>query len=347
MKKMFFTCLALCCLISPTWAANNSVPSVVVSIKPLHSLVAGVMQGVGEPTLLVKGGGSPHGYVMRPSEAKAIAKAQLVVWVGHDLESFLDKPLATLGKNAVQLELAEQLKGHLLTKRQGGSWSKGPHSHGHHEAEHHEAEHHEAEHHEAEHHEAEHHEAEHHEAEHHEAEHHEAEHQSPDLHLWLNPVLAQKVVNLTRDALSEMDPEHQSQYQANAEKMLKKLDQLHQKLTEKLAPVKDTPYIVFHAAYQYFEEAYGLNAVGSITIDPSRKPGAKKVKEIRHKIKHLGAKCVFSEPQFESRLVATVIEGTGAKTGSLDPIGSNLTAGPDTYFQLMTNLADDLYEGLK
>ena len=144
-----------------------------------------------------------------------------------------------------------------------------------------------------------------------------------------------------------MDPEHQSQYQANAEKMLKKLDQLHQKLTEKLAPVKDTPYIVFHAAYQYFEEAYGLNAVGSITIDPSRKPGAKKVKEIRHKIKHLGAKCVFSEPQFESRLVATVIEGTGAKTGSLDPIGSNLTAGPDTYFQLMTNLADDLYEGLK
>ena len=112
-------------------------------------------------------------------------------------------------------------------------------------------------------------------------------------------------------------------------------------------PVKEIPYIVFHAAYQYFETAYGLNAVGSITIDPERRPGAKRMLEIRQKIKQLNARCVFSEPQFESRLVATVIEGTGAKTGILDPLGADLPAGPEAYFQLMTRLADNLYEGLK
>jgi zinc transport system substrate-binding protein len=111
--------------------------------------------------------------------------------------------------------------------------------------------------------------------------------------------------------------------------------------------VKDIPYIVFHAAYQYFESAYGLNAVGSITIDPERRPGAKRIKDIREKIKQLGARCVFSEPQFKSRLIATVIEGTEAKTGTLDPLGADLPAGPDAYFQLMTRLGANLLTGLK
>ncbi|MDX2494706.1 MAG: zinc ABC transporter substrate-binding protein, partial [Desulfuromusa sp.] len=122
MRKIYSTCLLLCCLFSPALAAEPAAPLVVVSIKPLHSLVAGVMQGVGKPLLLVKGGGSPHGYVLRPSEARALAKAQLVVWVGHELESFLQKPLLTLGKKAHQLALAAELEGDLLVKRQGGTW---------------------------------------------------------------------------------------------------------------------------------------------------------------------------------------------------------------------------------
>ena len=122
MAKVYLIGLILFLLVSPVWAVEPSAPAVVVSIKPLHSLVAGVMRGVATPLLLVKGGGSPHGYVLRPSEARALSKAQLVVWVGEDLESFLQKPLATLGQSAQQLKLSEQLQDYLLMKRQGGSW---------------------------------------------------------------------------------------------------------------------------------------------------------------------------------------------------------------------------------
>ncbi len=312
MIKVFLTGLILLSLVSSGWATESSAPDVVVSIKPLHSLVAGVMQGVGTPLLLVKGGGSPHGYVLRPSEARALAKAQLVVWVGEGLESFLQKPLATFGKGANQLKLSEQLRGKLLTKRQGGSWEKHAHQHADKEG----------------------------------ATESNIQHQSADLHLWLDPMLAKQIVILTDKRLSKIDPAHRSQYESNTVALLKKLDQLDQKLRKQLAPVKNVPYIVFHSAYQYFESAYGLNAVGSITIDPERKPGAKKIKQIRQKIKQLDARCVFSEPQFKSRLIATIIEGTGAKTGTLDPLGADIPAGPEAYFQLMTRLGNNLLTGL-
>ena len=313
MKIGSLFCLLLFILFSPAWAGDSSVPKVVVSIKPIHSLVAGVMQGIGEPLLLVKKG-SPHGYVLRPSEARALANAQLVIWVGHELESFLQKPLSTLGHKARQLELAEQLKKSLLAKRQGGIWEKVEHQH--------------------------------------EGEEENSKANSPqqtdaDLHLWLDPMLAKQIVSLTGKALAEIDPDHRPLYQANTVALLEKLDRLHRDLKKQLEPVKETPYIVFHAAYQYFEAAYDLNAVGSITIDPERRPGAKRLVEIRQKIKQLNARCVFSEPQFESRLVATVIEGTGATTGILDPLGADIPAGPEAYFQLLIRLADDLYEGLK
>ena len=313
MKVTCFFSLILLCLFSPVWAADSPAPKVVVSIKPLHSLVAGVMQGVGEPLLLVKKG-SPHGYVLRPSEARALANAQLVVWVGHELESFLEKPLSTLGHKAQQLELSEQLADFLLAKRKGGIWEKPEHQHY---------------------------------SKGEPAGHDSQLQKNADLHLWLDPVLAKQIVSLTGKALAEIDPVHRSLYQANTTVMIEKLDRLNRTLEKQLEPVKDIPYIVFHAAYQYFEAAYGLNAVGSITIDPERRPGAKRMVEIRQKIKQLNARCVFSEPQFESRLVATVIEGTGAKTGILDPVGADIPVGPEAYFQLMTLLADNLYEGLK
>ena len=312
MARIYLICLILCSLVSPVWAVESFPPLVIVSIKPLHSLVTGVMRGVATPLLLVKGGGSPHGYVLRPSEARALSKAQLVVWVGEDLESFLSKPLKTLGQDAQQLKLSEQLQQYLLVKRHGGNWEGHAHQH----------------------------------PDNAEKIEHNTQHQSADLHLWLDPALAKQIVILTGNRLSEIDPPHSLQYQSNMAALLKKLDQLDRNLRKQLTPVKDVPYVVFHSAYQYFESAYGLNAVGSITIDPERKPGAKRIKQIRQKINQLGARCVFSEPQFRSRLVATVIEGTGAKTGILDPLGADLSAGEDAYFQLMTHLADNLVVGL-
>ena len=321
MRRLIFFLLTFLC-VAPMNATAAETPHVVVSIKPLHSLVSAVMDGVGTPELLVKKG-SPHGYSLRPSEAQALAHADLVIWVGHELESFLVKPLKTVAHRAEKLTLAHHLKDDLLTKRQGHQWET--HMHHHDEAHHDEAHHDEA---------------------HHDADHHD-ETASPDLHIWLNPHLAKKIVAETAATLVRVDPQHTKIYRENEAKVISRLDQLDKRLREKLKPFKNTPYLVFHAAYQYFEAAYGLNPVGSVTIDPERKPGAKRISEIRHKLKETNARCVFSEPQFESRIVATIIEGTGVKTGTLDPVGADIPPGQDAYFTLLSRLADDLAKGLQ
>ena len=310
-----------------TFASES--PQVVVSIKPIHSLVTAIMDGVGTPKLIVKKG-SPHGYSLRPSEAKDLARADLVIWVGHELESFLAKPLETLAEKSKKLELSEQLKASLLTKRDGGNW-EGSHHHGHDDA--HDEDHEEVDLHQHEH------------DENHEGVHTE-QHEAMDLHIWLDPKMAKKIVAATTNMLIEIDPIHTQNYKVNTAKLNLKLDKLDQKLRLELEPIQKTPFLVFHSAYQYFETAYNLNGVGSVTIDPDRKPGAKGISKIRKKVQTTHARCIFSEPQFESSLVATIIEGSKAKTGTLDPLGSDIPAGPDAYFQLMNRLAENLLTGL-
>ena len=318
MKKLLALVLFIILPINTVIAAE--APNVVVSIKPIHSLVSAVMEGIATPDLIIKKG-SPHGYTLRPSEAKVLANADLIVWVGHDLESFLEKPLNTLAKDAQKLTLSEKLQSSLLNKREGAEWAK--HTHKDHDEMHHHEEHEEHE---------------------HDAHHGEA---SMDFHIWLSPAIAKKITIATTQMLVEMDPTHAEQYQTNSDKLLARLVELDENLTTKLAPVKDKPYVVFHAAYQYFESDYGLKAVGSVTIDPDRKSGAKGISEIRKKVTRLGVVCVFSEPQFESSLVKTIIEGTDVKTGTLDPLGANIQEGPNAYFELMNNLANDLVLGLQ
>ena len=295
----------------PAWSSPPVAPQVVVSIKPIHSLVSGVMQGVAEPLLLIKGGGSPHGYTLRPSEARALSRADLIVWIGPQLEGFLQKPLSTLGRNARQLELVDTLKSQLLPLRENGNW--GAHNH-HAEAV---------------------------------GEEDSDHHGDINPHLWLNPLLAKKIVAQTASALVKLDPVHQQQYLKNAEQIEARLNRLHQRLLEKLAPVKTVPYVVFHDAYQYFEASYGLNAVGAIAINPERQAGVKRILAMRQKIVDLNARCVFSEPQFEPRLLATLVEGTGARTGILDPLGADLPAGVESYFLLLERLAENLRSGLQ
>jgi len=302
MKGKWFIILVLLCLAPAggAYAAQERAPSVVASIKPIHSLVAAVMEGVGEPRLLVRGGSSPHSYALRPSDARDIDRAQLIVWVGPELESFLKKPLATLGRGAVRLELAEALKGHLLPGREGGVWEEHE-DHGEHEE--------------------------------------EGEH---DPHFWLDPAVAGRAVDSVASALARIDPAHADRYRQNGERLKARLEVLDGELRRELEPVRDVPFIVFHDGYQYFEKAFSLKAVGSVTVSPERRPGARRIGEIHRKVRELGARCVFSEPQFEPRLVSTLIEGTGAKAGVLDPLGADLPAGPDAYFRMMHGLADSL-----
>ncbi|MFQ0815576.1 zinc transporter [Brucella anthropi] len=301
--------------------ANGSLAAerdgVVVSIKPLHSIVAAVMQGVGKPKLIVQGAGSEHTYSLKPSDADAIEHAKVIFWAGPSMETFLDKPIDTLGEGATVVALGEADGLTRLKFREGGPFEAHDHDHGH--------------------------EGHDHAAEGPEGGHgHEHGHNEYDLHFWLDPQNGKVLAADIAKTLAETDPEHAAQYEKNAKDYGEKLDALTRDVASELAPVKNKPFIVFHDAYQYFENRFGVKAAGSITVSPEKAPGAARIKEIYEKIKSLGAVCVFSEPQFEPKLVKTVIDGTDAKTGVLDPLGAELKDGPDLYPQLIRNLADSL-----
>ncbi|WP_395457687.1 zinc ABC transporter substrate-binding protein ZnuA (plasmid) [Azospirillum melinis] len=299
----------------PAWA---EAPKVVVSIKPIHSLVAAVMRGVGDPVLLVRGGASPHSYTMKPSDAKALSAADLVVWVGPELEGFLEKPLKANAPKATRLTLMEQTGLTLLQTREGGAWEA--HDHGHEEHGHKDHDH----------------------KGHDHAADHDDDHDELNSHIWLDPANARAIVTATADALAARDPADAEAYRTNAHRTLQAIDALDAELKATLAPLKDKPFVVFHDAYQYFEARYDLSAVGSITVSPDRRPSAKRLSAIRAKIAGLNAACVFAEPQFEPTLVRTVVEGTKAKTGVLDPEGADLPEGEALYPTLMRNLAASL-----
>ncbi|MBQ0710523.1 MULTISPECIES: zinc ABC transporter substrate-binding protein ZnuA [unclassified Ochrobactrum] len=296
---------------------------VVVSIKPLHSIVSAVMQGVGEPKLIVQGAGSEHVYSLKPSDAEAIEHAKVIFWAGPSMETFLDKPIDTLGEGAKVVALGEADGLTRLKFREGGPFEA--HDHGHEEG--HDHAHDDKKHDHA--------------AEASEAG-HDHSHDEYDLHFWLDPQNGKVLATDIAKTLSASDPEHAAQYEKNARDYGEKIDALTREIASELEPVKDKPFIVFHDAYQYFENRFGVKAAGSITVSPEKAPGAARIKEIHDKIKSLGAACVFSEPQFEPRLVKTVIDGTDAKTGVLDPLGAELKDGPDLYPQLIRNLADSL-----
>jgi zinc transport system substrate-binding protein len=166
------------------------------------------------------------------------------------------------------------------------------------------------------------------------------------MHLWLDPHNAEAMVDAIVAALSDADPDNGATYRDNGGQLREQLEQLDQSLSGRLEPVADRPFVVFHDAYQYLEDRYGLNAVGTISVDPGRRPGARRLAEIQRKLSELDAACVFAEPQFEPALVDTVIEGTSAKKGVLDPLGADFAAGPDQYFVLMNALADSLVDCL-
>jgi zinc transport system substrate-binding protein len=311
-------------------SAMADTPAVVASIKPIHAIVANVMQGVGAPVLLVRGTASPHTYSLRPSDARALDDADVVFWVGDRMETFLEKPLSALSSQAEVVVLGSLEDLTLLPMREGGVWATHEHEH---DAERGADAQHEDEEHGHEH------------EDQVEAHEHGA-HEEADMHIWLDTANAEVMTDAIVDALSRTDPDNAATYARNAEALKADLRQLDERLARKLAPVADRPFVVFHDAYHYFEHRSGLDGVGSITVSPERPPGAQRLQEIRDDLAKREAACVFAEPQFEPALVETVVEGTGARTGVLDPEGAALDEGPRHYFELMDGLADTLVECL-
>jgi zinc transport system substrate-binding protein len=277
-----------------------AMPQVVVTIKPIHALVSGVMEEVGQPDLLLQGGESPHHYNLRPSQMRRLHNAQLVVWIGPAIETFLEKALTTLSHKTKRLRLSKIAGLTLLAARKSGAW---------------------------------------------EMEHHSGLHTDP--HIWLDPHNAKVMVQSIAQALSQIDRNNAPRYSINANRLILALEQLDQALKRQLAPVKNIPYLVFHDAYQYFEHRYKLTAVDAISISPDTRPSAKRLYQLRARIKKQQIHCVFSEPQLQSNLIATLIENTSARRGILDPLGAKLTVGKNAYFSLLHNLAQSLIQCLE
>ncbi len=302
LRVMPAACLALLLGGGPATAFDG----VVASIKPIHALVAGVMKGVGEPELLLKGAASPHTYALRPSDAAALSRAKLVFWVGPNMEAFLAKPLESLAAGATTVELDEAEGVEHLPLREGGAFEADDDEGG----------------------------------EAHEA--HDHGHGEADAHVWLDPENARAMVAAIGKALAGADPANAAAYAANAAELSARLDALSAEIAGELAPVRGKGFVVFHDAYQYFEKRFGMAAVGSITVSPEVMPGAARIAEIRDKVKELNVACVFAEPQFEPRLIEVITEGTGARSGVLDPEASAIEPGPDLYFEMLRGLAASL-----
>ena len=296
---------------------------VVASIKPIHSLISYVMDGVGTPGLLVDGSSSPHTFQLKPSHATMLQEADIVFWIGEDLESFLETPLESIAKEAKQVTLMESEDIVMLKFREKNVFDDHD-DHDDHGDEHDDHDEHD--------------EHEEHGDEHDEHAHHDGHnHGEFDIHFWLDPEIAKTIVQIAAKEISEIDPANASKYEANAAKALNKLDQLINDTRGKIN--KDATYVVFHDAFQYFEQRFGIEVIGALTVNPEILPGAKQLAEIREVIEHEAVNCLFSEPQFNPTIAETIASDTGVKAAVLDPLGAELEPGKDLYFDLISDMA--------
>jgi zinc transport system substrate-binding protein len=305
------TVLAVCAL----GAAAQATPKVATDIAPVHSIAARVMEGVGTPDLVVPPGASPHGYALRPSEARALQEADVVVWIGPALTPWLADPIDSLARpDAMRVEIEAAPGVTLLPARTGDGFEPHEHEHAAQEGEDPDA------------------------ADAHE----ERDHDTVDGHLWLNPANATAAAHAIAEALSGVDPDNAATYAANAAAFATETEALSNRIDAELAPVRNRSWIVFHDAFRYFEDAFDIPASGSVVLQEGVEPSAARVAEIRDRIREARIVCAFTEPQFEPRLLDTVVEGTGARIGILDPIGAELAPGPDLYPTLLGGIAEGL-----
>jgi zinc transport system substrate-binding protein len=303
-------------LLLASGSARASDLKVVATVKPIHSVVAAVMDGVATPTLLVDGAASPHTFTLKPSDARALAAARVVFRVSDGVEPFMGKVVKSLPKS-VRVVVLEKVPGLTLhTIRSGGTFEAhdddagGKHGHGHHHA-------------------------------------HDKSGAGTDGHIWLDPTNAALIASHVAGVLGETHPAGAARFKSNAETFARDIAALTTELSSRLAPLADRPFIVFHDAYQYFEKRFGLAAAGSVTVSPDLAPSVKRLTALRAKIGRLKAACVFAEPQFEPRQVATITENTTARRGVLDPLGASIPAGSGHYAALLRKMAGDFADCLQ
>ena len=298
------------------FTSANAEIKVVASIKPIHSLASYLMDGVAKPDLIVDGYASPHGFAMKPSHAKMLQNADIVFWVGEDLENFLEKPLNSIATKAEKIEFMD-LKGLVKLKFRERNIFDDHDDHDHDEHAKKEDGHDDHDDHDG----------------------HEGHHHGEfDPHIWLDPINAKTILFEMSKHLIENDPKNEATYRANLSKAYKEIDKLTANVSSELT--NSVASIVFHDAYQYFEKRFDVNILGAFTVNTDVLPGAEQLAEIREIIEHDKVACVFSEPQFNPDIIKAVAKDMNIKTGVVDPLGATLNPGKDLYFDLIKNMSN-------
>ncbi len=322
-------------LFAGSLAANAEI-KVVTTIKPLHSLISNVMDGVGEPSLIIEGSTSPHSFVLKPSHAKMIEQADIIFWIGEDIETFMEKPLESIAKNAKKISFMELTSIEKLKFREENIFDHDDHDdHGHGEDKDHDDHGHGEK---KDHNDHGHGEDKDHDDHGHD---HEGHHHGEfDGHIWLDPANAKEILHEIANELADLDPDNASKYESNADQAIKSIDKMIKDIDTNIN--KDAKFIVFHDAYQYFETRFGVMTAGALTLNTDVLPGAKQISEIQEVITERDIKCIFSEPQFNPKIIETIAQDTGIKTGVLDPLGSIFDANKMQYFKLINDLGNKL-----
>jgi zinc transport system substrate-binding protein len=311
-RTLLSLCLTAAWLAGPAYADR---PRVVVDIAPIHALVAQVMEGIGMPDLIIQPGATPHEYSLRPSEAAALQSADLVFWIGPDLTPWLEEAIETLAPAADLTTLTDVDGTVQLEFREDAVFEAHDHS-------------------------------DHADDDEHDDHADHGDHAGHDPHAWLSPKNAMTWLEVIAGRLSAVDPVNSGAYLANAASGRAAIEALMDEVDATLDPVRGRAFIVFHDAYQYFETDFDISASGAISISDASDPSPARIAEIRGQIAEQGVDCVLAEPQFNPGLVATVLRGSDAQMGIVDPLGADLELGAELYPQLIRNLSNALAECL-
>ena len=295
---------------------------VVTTIKPLHSLISNVMDGIGEPSLIIEGSTSPHSFVLKPSHAKLIEQADIIFWIGEDIETFMEKPLESIAKNAKKVSFMELSSIEKLKFREENIFEHEDHDdHGHDEKKDHDDHGHDEKKDHDDH-----------------GDGHEGHHHGEfDAHIWLDPANAKEMLHEIAHELADLDPANADKYESNADNTIKSIDDMISSVSSSIN--KNAKFIVFHDAYQYFEKRFGVATAGALTLNTDVLPGAKQISEIQEVIAERDIKCIFSEPQFNPKLAKLLTRGTGARLSRIDPLGVDLKDGAGLYIKLIENIS--------
>lgn len=308
-NTLLFAALSAALWGGATQAANAAV---VASLKPLGFIASAIADGVTETQVLLPDGASEHDYSLRPSDVKRLQGADLVVWIGPEMEAFMEKPVGKIPQ-AKQVTIA-QLSDVKPLLMKGADDDEDAHNH---DAAH---------------------------AEKGDEHHHHGDY---NMHLWLSPEIARSTAVAIHKKLVELMPQSRAKLDANLKDFEAQLAATDKQVGNELAPLKGKGYFVFHDAYGYYEKHYGLTPLGHFTVNPEIQPGAQRLHEIRTQLVEQKATCVFAEPQFRPAVVEAVARGTSVRMGTLDPLGTNIKLGKTSYSAFLNQLANQYASCLK